>query len=72
MAKEVRITYFSYDDNEILSDRKYDNIEEAEKEIADEYAVGYFNDDKGELSVFVDGEEKDFELFVKIKMEEVK
>ena len=68
---EVRVKFFSYEDNELVFDVKYDSIEEAEELLRDQYKIGDFNDDDGELSVFVDGEEKDFELFVKIKIEEV-
>ena len=69
---EVRVKFFSYEDNELVFDKKYDSIEEVEELLRDQYIIGDFNDDDGELSVFVDGEEKDFEVFVKIKMEEVK
>ena len=68
---EVRVKFFSYEDNELVFDKKYDNIEEVEELLREQYKIGDFNDDDGELSVFVDGEEKDFEVFVKIKMEEV-
>ena len=68
---EVRVKFFSYEDNELVFDKKYDSIEEVEELLREQYKIGDFNDDDGELSVFVDGEEKDFEVFVKIKMEEV-
>ena len=71
MPEEIIVRYFSYGDDEILFDKKYDNIEEAEKESASGYAIGNFNGGEGELSVFIDGEEKDFELIAKIKREEV-
>ena len=65
---EVRVKFFSYEDNELVFDKKYDSIEEVEELLREQYKIGDFNDDDGELSVFVDGEEKDFELFVKIKI----
>lgn len=69
---EIRVTYFSYGDDEVLFDEKYNNIEEAEKVIGKGYMKGDFNYEEGEMSVFVDGEGKDFELIAKIKIEEVK
>ena len=72
MVEEVRVKFFSYEDNELVFDKKYDTIEEVEELLREQYKIGDFNDDDGELSVFVDGEEKDFQVFVKIKMEEVK
>lgn len=72
MIKEVRVTYFSYGDDEVLFDKKYNNIEEAEKAIGEGYMKGGFSYEEGETSVFIDGEMGDFELIAKIKIEEVK
>ena len=33
MSEEIRVKYFSYDDDEVLFDEKYNNIEKAEKVI---------------------------------------
>lgn len=68
---EIRIKYISWaDGDEPLLDKKFEfnSIEEAEKFISDGYSTGVYNDEKGELSVFVDGEEKEFDLVAKIKM----
>lgn len=62
----IRVTYFSYDDNEILCDKTFDSIKEAEKWIAIQYTEEGLSDEEGDLSVYLNGVEKSFDLYAKI------
>lgn len=64
----IRITYFSYDDNETLSDESFTTIEDAEKWIAFQYTEEGFSDDEGELRIYLNGIEKSFDLYAKINV----
>lgn len=62
----IRVKYYDNAISEIIFDGEYLNIKKAEKVIAEMYRMGCFNDDDGELTILVDGIEKDFELYGKI------
>jgi len=62
----IRMTYFSYADNEMLLDTTCLSIKEAEKLIASQYTEEGFSDDDGELCIYVNGIKKSFNLYAKI------
>ena len=62
----IQVKYFGYEDSAFLFDGEYNNPKQAEKVIAEMYRMGCFNDDDGELSIFVDGVKKEFKLYGEI------
>ena len=62
----IRVKYHSHNYSEILSDREYDDIEQAENAIAELYRVGVYHHSDGHIRVFVNDVRKQIELFAKI------